>query len=118
MNGLPAPEPVPSNPSPPASPAPVPLAPFTPAPDPSAMPPAATVVANAPSPREVQLAAELAAERDAHGQTLSERKARETRIAELEDDLHHLKSERRAHQTQKRPGLHEWLTGKGWDPED
>ena len=51
-------------------------------------PPAAVIVTTGTvSERETNIAAELAAERESHASTANEKKAREVRIAELEDQL-------------------------------
>lgn len=66
-----------------------------PAPNPQdapAAPPAAEVVRTGQrSEREIALQAELETERESHAKTAKEKKDRETRIAELEDELHRLK---------------------------
>jgi hypothetical protein len=70
------------------TPAPAPVADL-PAPAP---PPAARIVGESQlTPREIELQTELDGERERHGQTEQEKKAREIRIAELEDELHRLR---------------------------
>lgn len=66
---------------PPAPPATTPLPP----------PVAAVVATGERTEREVELAEELAEERTHHARTASEKKAREIRVAELEDEMHRLK---------------------------
>jgi colicin import membrane protein len=82
--------------SPPNPPAPAPDAPPPPpppAPPAPAAPPAAHTVATAQrTEREISLQAELDTERTRHATTAAEKKDRETRIAELEDELHRLKA--------------------------
>lgn len=57
------------------------------------LPPAAqTVVTGTKSEREITLETELQTERGSHAKTAKEKKDRELRIAELEDELHKLKS--------------------------
>lgn len=62
-------------------------------PPPPAGPTAAGVVLTGTrTEREIDLEAELATERERHATTANEKKAREIRVAELEDELHRLKS--------------------------
>src|SRR5207249_1035355 len=62
-------------------------------------PPAAkAVLSGGRTELEVQLEGELAAERERHARTEADKKSRETRISELEDELHRL---RRAQQAAK-----------------
>lgn len=64
-----------------------------PAPEPNTPPPppAAATVAIGKTERESELAQELAEEMARHAGTAAQVKARETRIAELEDELHRLR---------------------------
>lgn len=67
--------------------------PAAPAPAPAAPSPAAkTVLEGQRTEREIELGAELIAERTSHAATAGEKKARENRISELEDQLHQIKS--------------------------
>ena len=76
-----------------STPAPTPEVPATPQTPTLAAPPAAAVVATGTrTEREVDLEAELATERERHTATANEKKAREVRVAELEDELHRLKT--------------------------
>lgn len=71
-----------------------------------APPPASTIVVNAErTEREVQLQAELDSERGAHETTAKQKKERELRIAELEDELHKLRSTPQAEAKPKRSFL-------------
>lgn len=74
--------------------APSPAPPPQPSAAPDAAPPAAarTVTTGQRTEREIQLEAELQRERDQHTSTAAEKKQREVRIAELEDELHRLKT--------------------------
>lgn len=63
----------------------------TPTPTPAAPPAAAIVAAGKRTEREVELEAELEAERAKHASTAAEKKAREIRLAELEDENFRLK---------------------------
>lgn len=71
----------------PAPPAPAPPTPVSPAKPPAA----AIVVTGGVSEHEIELEAELKAERAAHATTAADKKAREQRINELEDELRKLK---------------------------
>jgi hypothetical protein len=75
------------------------------------LPPAAqTVLSGTRSETEVQLQAELDAERTRHAKTSEEKKAREVRVAELEDEMHRFKQS-----TQGKPAP---KIGVGWWPEE
>lgn len=63
----------------------------TPTPTPTPPPAAAIVAAGKRTEREVELEAELEAERAKHATTAQEKKAREIRLAELEDENFRLK---------------------------
>lgn len=63
-----------------------------PTPEPAAPPAAEVVLKGKKTEREIQLQAELDSERSSHTKTAKEKKDREVRIAELEDELHKLKS--------------------------
>lgn len=63
----------------------------TPTPTPTPPPAAAIVAAGKRTEREVELEAELEAERAKHASTAAEKKAREIRLAELEDENFRLK---------------------------
>jgi hypothetical protein len=92
--------------TPPASP-PVPSGPPAPAPG---APPAAKVVNTGPrSEREISLEAELETERGSHAKTAKEKKDRETRIAELEDELHRLKQPPARPQPDRKTDLEEFF---------
>ena len=63
-----------------------------PQPQPSDPPPAARVVLTGQrTERELTLETELETEKSSHAKTAKEKKDRETRIAELEDELHRLR---------------------------
>lgn len=59
---------------------------------PTAPPAASTVINGTRTEREISLEAELNTEKLTHAQTAKEKKDRELRIAELQDELHRLKS--------------------------
>lgn len=81
--------------NPPAPPAPAPT------PAPAARPPAAAVVVDGKTEREVLLEAQLATERSGHDLTREQKKQREVKIAELEDELHRLRQPPRPQPTSK-----------------
>jgi hypothetical protein len=79
-----SPDPPDAGPGAPANPPPQP---------PPAAPPAAKIVLTGEkSERETSLETELEAERNSHARTAKDKKDREVRIAELEDQLHKLKT--------------------------
>lgn len=78
------------SPDPPESGAPA--APVTQPGTPKLPPAAETVVKGTKTEREITLESELQTERGSHAKTAKEKKDRELRIAELEDELHKLKS--------------------------
>lgn len=74
----------------PATPTPAPASP--PPPDNPGTPAARIVATGERTEREIDLESELEAERTSHATTAAEKKAREIRVAELEDELHRLKT--------------------------
>lgn len=76
--------------------------------DRSPPPAASTVINGARTEREISLEAELAAEKQTHQQTAKEKKERELRIAELQDELHLLRS---APPRDKKTALEEFFEG-------
>ncbi len=101
--GAPVPTPAPE------APPPVPTPPAAPV----LVPPAAKIVTEADV---LSIRADLEAERAGHAETAAAKKAREVRIAELEDELHRLKAAMKPEpKAKKAPGLREWLTGEGWE---
>jgi len=57
--------------------------------------------------RELSLETELETERSSHGKTAKEKKERETKIAELEDELHRLRHPARP--AEKKSALEEFF---------
>lgn len=81
-------------------------------------PPAAqTVVTGTKTEAELKLERELKDERASHASTAAEKKARETRIAELEDELHRLKQVQTPAPTPPKPksAIRQFM---GWEDED
>lgn len=76
------------SPDPPADQGPAPA----PAPEPANPPAADLVLKGKKTEREVALESDLETERNSHAKTSKEKKERELRIAELEDELHRLKT--------------------------
>lgn len=75
-----------------SDPAPAPAAPpAAPPVDPPGPPAARVVMTGQRSEREINLETDLARERSAHAVTAKEKKDRETKIAELEDELYRLR---------------------------
>ena len=103
--------------SPAGGPPPAP-APADPPPE-ADLPHAGRVVMLAPDGRAAALERELDEERESHAKTAAEKKAREVRVAELEDELHRARQAAQPvpvavkREKPKRSALRDWMLGEG-----